>query len=157
MQSFVKYFLSLSFLSCNLELNTVDPQVSASIEQSKDNNFFLQEYSVIHSSCQAKIREVWVEFTWKNALVGGKLTKQKLGGQQLLLRFEDYDSTLMPKNKYLILWEIEESEYGSFGSSNGNYDLQLKKGDLPNKFHIVIRKIDSLKTQICEIILKKDS
>ena len=52
----------LALMSCNLDVNTPDPQCSRNIADSKKNALFIKEYNVSSSDTQYRFDEAWVEY-----------------------------------------------------------------------------------------------
>ena len=130
-----------TLMGCNLEVNTVDPQASSTIEESKRDGFFLKEYKADQlRQGFFEIKEAWVEYVWKNQLVNDKIVKTKTGGLQLNLKLEMFMNNEFKEKRYLLDWEMKNTN-GFFGKSNGVYMLYLKDQELPDSFNITIGRI----------------
>jgi hypothetical protein len=132
------FFFIFSLASCHLEVNTTDPQASASIDAAKKEKFFKKEYRCDSACGQV---EAWIEEAWKYEIVGVNVKKLGLGGNQLILKFKKKTFNL-PLNRFLVDWRIVDSAYGIFGSGNGVFILDLKDKAFPDKFDIYIRKMN---------------
>ncbi len=140
----------LLFISCNLDVNTVDTQASETISKSKRNALFLKQYKALpQTSCNVK--EAWVEYAWKNELENGKVNKRKLNEYQLVISL-DLDKVHVNKSDYLINWELSEKNFGTLGSANGVYILRLKNKELPSNFTIALNQKDRTRG-VCNIVL----
>jgi hypothetical protein len=86
----MKILLTLYILlitGCNLDVNTSDPQVSNSLEDSKKDKLFIKEFTVDTTRSSCLVDEAWVEFSWINKLNQGKVLKSKFDEIQLALKF----------------------------------------------------------------------
>lgn len=86
----MKLLLTLYILiitGCNFDVDTANPQASESIKDSKKDKLFIKEFTVDTTRSSCLVSEAWVEFPWKNKLNYGSVLKTKLGGIQLLLKF----------------------------------------------------------------------
>jgi hypothetical protein len=140
----VSVFLTIfSFMSCNLEVNTSDPQASSDIITSKKNGFFISEYisAPLPNNTMFHISEAWVEAVWFNKIRNGKAMKEKSNGFQLNLKLSDFSNPELAEDKYLSSWEMKDGTGNVFGTGNGVYILFLKSGEVPDTFHIAICKI----------------
>ena len=145
---------TFAWTGCNLEVNTVDPQASSSINESKNQKVFLKQYNVLSKDTSCLVNEAWVEYAWKNELDDSKKIRKELGGTQLVLNL-DLQKLPVEINGYLISWELIESTYGKFGSSNGVFVLNLKGQVHPNKFQIYLRGRNAKKEEMCVINLSE--
>ncbi len=145
-------YLIVLYTSCNLDVNTTDPQASKNIFFSKTNNFFLKEYQVDINKTFCKINEAWVEYVWKNEIVNGKKKRKRLEGTQLLINL-DYQNLPLISEEYLISWELINSTYGVFGRGNGVFILDLDDKNIPDKFEILLNKKDDNWENVCTISL----
>jgi hypothetical protein len=157
--SSASFFLSIcSLLSCNLDVNTSDPQASCNIQNSKKDRFFIAGYelSEIHNQ-SFNISEAWVESVWFNKLTSGRVSKIKSNEYQLVLKIKDFLNPEFDQDKYLSKWEMQDDQGNVFGSGNGVYILLLKGNGIPDTFHISIRKIEEnlSTTKVAEFLLAR--
>lgn len=151
----MKILLTLSILfiiGCNFDVNTLDPQVSNSLEYSKKDKLFLKEFTDDTTRSSCLVSEAWVEFSWINKLHYGKVLKTKPGGNQLALKFNPKTFSL-DLNEYLWSWVLIGSTYGTFGRENGIFILDLNDKIIPNNFEIYLNKIRPNKLKVCKILL----
>jgi hypothetical protein len=146
--------LSLNFISCNLDINTVDPQASKSITASKKEKLFIEEFLVDTTKSTCFVNQAWVEYNWRNQLHFGKVFKNRIGGLQLVLNFDPKDLPF-GSNDYLWKWRLIDSTYGTFGMENGRYALNLDEKESPLGFKISLIQLPS-KKEVCTIFLKKN-
>jgi hypothetical protein len=142
--SIVVLILAIKLISYlrKIEINTVDPQASSDINQSKKNGFFLKEYRANKiPDNYFDVKEAWVEYIWKNELVDNRTVKVKTGGLQLNMRLERFNGNKIEDKRYLLDWEMKNASNGFMAKSNGVYRLFLKEQELPDSFDIVINKV----------------
>jgi hypothetical protein len=139
----------INLIGCNPEINTVDPQASSAITESKKNGFFIKAYKVDQVPKDFfSVKEAWVEYVWKNKLVNGKAVKTKTDGLQLNLILDVFRGTEIVNNRYLLDWEMKDEINGFFGKSSNVYFLFLKGTELPDSFNITIGKVkDNISTE----------
>lgn len=130
------------FAGCGLEVNTVDPQASANIDDSKKRKVFVKEYYHKNDSGrQVGNLQCWVENGWKNSVKNGKAVTKKEAYLQLVIKF--LDSEYITGNGALPTdWKLMEDNFGYFGSVNKVFDLAIGK-NLPDTFFIKIKKFRS--------------
>ncbi|MDB5255537.1 MAG: hypothetical protein JWM14_232 [Chitinophagaceae bacterium] len=137
-----------------LEVNTVDPQASFSIESSKATHLFISEYTEEFSSEEHKYFErIWIEHAWKNKIVERKVVKEILDGYQLVARVSKANNVYLKDSLYFINWELKFDDNTSFGKGNGVYSVFLQKKELPEKIKVILIKNISSRTE--DIILLK--
>ncbi len=139
-------FCSFLFWVCHLlEINTVDPQASSSIKESKNAFLFLKEYKAISTIPKHlfSIEEVWAEYDWKNKIVGCKVTKRKGDTRQINLKINIPKGSYYKRNPYLIKWYMKTSS-GEFLSQAGDiYSIMSSYEQLPDSLNIIIGKIEN--------------
>ncbi len=135
-------WLFLLFVSCgNIEVNTVNPQSSPSIEISKINRFYIRAYDQDTSVLNPIMaKEIWVEYCWKNEIDEGRVKKTKTGGMQINLAIDATLSKRFIDSKYFIDWRIEVPQIGVLGRGNGLYTLYLKNEIVPESISFYIQK-----------------
>ena len=146
---FVLLSFIIALMSCNLDVNTSDPQSSRSIDEAKKNGFYITEYIVSCSDSQYKVDEAWVEYAWKNEADGFKVHKKRTTSTQLNLKMKVFP--LHPR-EYLLSWKLEDSTYGTLGFSNGCFTEFLPQNAVPEKFTINVVKTAE-KRNVCTIVL----
>lgn len=135
-------FLAIRFMSClgNIELNTVNPQTSNSISDSKKNAFFIAEYKLAPADLRKGIilNDTWVEYVWKNTLKDGKRIKEKLSGIQLVMKTNSMVSLGFSDSTFLINWkiEVEDNQLPGSGSGNGAYINYLASKNPPDTIKV---------------------
>lgn len=152
-------FFVLILSGCNLDIDTSDPMASKTINDSKKDGFFLREYNASSTDTSYKIKEAWIEHIWFNEVKGFRVYKKSVQSIQLNLRVA---SLPLNGNEYFLNWEMADSTYGIFGTSNGCYVLDLKQEKIPDSFKIDLYKIDLNKIAesrkdkqiVCTIFLK---
>ena len=139
----------LVLTSCNLDVNTSDPQESVSISQSKKNNLFISEYRLeAMDSSIFKIKEAWIEKTWQWSVNYGVKEKVKTGRYQLNLLLDSFTNTKFKNREYGLTWKMENPLNGYFRSSGNVYTLSIKGVILPDTLNISIEQIgEDLKTK----------
>jgi hypothetical protein len=115
--------------SCNLEVNTSDPQASINIESSKRDSLYISKYvsSTIPNDL-FQVQEAWIEYVWLNKIEWGNKIKVKSNSIQLNLKLSQFSNPDFHDDKYMIEWEMEDSTENVFGKGNGVYILILKRG-----------------------------
>jgi hypothetical protein len=128
-------------MSCNLEVNTSDPQASTDIEVAKKDHFFITEYntSPVPNNLFC-ISEAWIESVWFFKIRKGKVVKEKSNGLQLDLKLTGFSSPQFADNKYILTWEMKDDQGNGIGKGNGVYILPLKSVSIPDTIHISIYK-----------------
>ena len=112
---------------CKYEINTVDPQASASTKASKSDGFYIAEYAIQQPQpAYFLISEAWAEHVWINSLIDGKKEKQSVEGIQLNIKIDEYLRNKFKKEDYMILWELKDGQNNLLGMSNGVYVLPLR-------------------------------
>jgi hypothetical protein len=135
-------------LVCNLDVDDTDPQVSPSSDFSKENKFYVTNYkSYKVPDSIFRIKEVWVEYTWKYDLNFGFVSKARMGGYHLNLKVDSFINPKFKRNEYGLKWLMEEKSNAYFGSSNNVYSLELKKEKLPDTVVVVVNIINEDRTQ----------
>jgi hypothetical protein len=136
-------FTVTKFMSClrNIELNTVNPQISGSILEARKNGFFLSEYKLAQTDLQKGIilNDTWVEYVWKNTLKDGKRIKEKLGGIQLVMKTNSMEGLGFSDSTFLINWQIEVTGnqlQGSGRDGNGIYVNYLASKNPPDTIKV---------------------
>lgn len=137
------FYLTQFSISCNLEVNTSDPQSSRDIKSSIRDSFFIAEYGHPGDTNRLfKIDEAWVEYAWKNKIVDGEVVKKKLGGIQLNLKLSGFTNPEFTADTYIVKWNMEDDKKNWFGSGNGIYDLEIKDSVPPDSIRISIGKLE---------------
>lgn len=137
----------LFFSRCNFDVDTSDPQASSSIMISKKNNLFLSEYkSTPNYFSIFKIREAWIEKSWRNQLNYWQVVKEETGGNQLNLILDSFINPKFKNDEYILNWRMEDNVNGSLGKSGNVYSLFLKEQYLPDTFNITIEQINEDRT-----------
>lgn len=136
--------LILLFLSCcnmNEEVNTVDPQASANIKSSKENNLFIREYYLDkNKTTRLNVVEVWLEYCWMNKVIESTSRKVKTSGIQINFKISDFNSSDINEDKYFIDWRMEVQNIGILGRGNNVYTLYINSEIIPDKLKIMIKK-----------------
>ncbi|HYF31809.1 MAG TPA: hypothetical protein VD993_11880 [Chitinophagaceae bacterium] len=130
--------IALFLISCNADVNTVDPQASSSIENSKKDSFFIQEYN--STSRFADVKEAWVEYKWKNEASLFSKSKVRTTGVQLNIKVNDFKNPEFDENEYFITWEMVVPGIGTIGTGNGVYSLSINTGRVPDSVKIEVKK-----------------
>jgi len=139
---FIIIGISLFVMSCNLEINTVDPQASIDIYSSKEDSFFIQEYQpALNSDSIFDFSEVWIERCWKYTIIENKKTKMKTDGLQLNFKLSKFNTAYFQPSNYLAGWDMVLRDNGYAGQSNGVFTIFLKQDDIPQNFDIIINKL----------------
>src|ERR1700755_1010360 len=111
----------VSFGCHNLEVNTTDPQASSDMNTSKQSGLFIQEYKLFQASnTNIKVKDAWIEYSWRNKLEGSKVVKLKTGGVQLNFNITGLPGAFNTSN-YLNTWQMKGRADGFVGRSNGLY------------------------------------
>jgi len=149
-KNFVPYYSVLfiisiaifSLTSCNLDVNTSDPQQSASISQSKKNNLFISEYELERIDNPIfKIKEAWMEKSWKWEVNYGIKERMETSRYQLNLLLDSFIDSNFKNNEYGIKWEMENKLNGYFRSTGNVYTVSIKPLILPDILNISIEQI----------------
>jgi len=129
-----------SFLK-KVQVNTVDPQASFNIVNSKKDGFFLKQYKVSGISGNFfQVSEAWVEYTWKNNVDGDRIVKTKTDGIQLNLKLDDFSANGIQNDQYMIDWEMRDVVNGSFRKSSV-YSVFVKGNNLPESFDLILNQV----------------
>ena len=139
-------------LSCNLSVNTTDPQASKSIAASVERKVFIRKFVPDQSHHSCIVSEAWIEKVWRNVDEGVTTGVEVFQTIQLVLVF-NWKEFPLDLNKYFIEWEISDSTFGKFGTGNGVFILSLGKNEVPSYFNVDVIKRDSSKAKVCEIHL----
>jgi hypothetical protein len=127
--------------SCNAEVNTVNPQASSTIESSKKDGFFIQEYYLDSSSSDiVDIKEAWIEYKWKNEANVLSRSKVKTSGVQLNIKVNRFKQPDLDEKKHFITWEMEVSGIGVIGTGNGVYTIFINNGRVPDSLQVNIKE-----------------
>lgn len=145
-------FCILFLIGCNLDVNTSDPQASNSIKDSKKDKLLIKVLSIDTTKSSCFIDEAWIEYSWRNQVKYGKLSKFKPGGIQLVIKSNQELFSLDPA-EYLWSWEFVDSVYGPLASYSGLYTLGLNEKHYPNSFEIYLEKQRPYKLRLCKILL----
>jgi hypothetical protein len=141
----------MSVTSCNLEVNTSDPQASTDIESSRKDGFLVRKYEHFSDiDSLFKIQEAWIEHSWKYSLVGNKKVKEKFDDLQFDFKLSKFKGPFFRDDNYLVDWRIQNDTNEYVGQSNGVYVLFLKGTEIPKKISFTVRKLNedtSFKTQ----------
>jgi hypothetical protein len=148
----ISIFVLVVLASCNFDANTVDPQASESITNSKRDGFFIEEFTVDKEKYCSAPGEAWVEYSWKNRLRYGKILKTTTFGRQLVLKIDPKKFDLDPYY-YIETWELKDSIHNILGSSNGVYTIDLKNESKPKVFDIDLIRLQPTKSNLCKIRL----
>ena len=134
--------LTLFLMSCNLEINTTDPQASSNIAESKTSGFFIAQYhpSPIPDNIFV-VEQAWIETVWFNKIVSGKVVKAKSNQIQFNLKLTNFSSRDFANDKYILNWEMKDHEGHGVGTGNGVYILELKGQSIPDSIQLSIYKI----------------
>ncbi|HUM98633.1 MAG TPA: hypothetical protein PK275_12325 [Chitinophagaceae bacterium] len=129
-----------SFLK-KVQVNTVDPQASFNIENSKKDGFFLKQYKVSGISENFfQVSEAWIEYTWKNNIEGDRIVKTKIDGMQLNLKLDNFLASGIQNDRYMLDWEMRDIVNGSFRKSSV-YSVFIKGNDLPDSFDLILNQV----------------
>jgi hypothetical protein len=148
----------LPFTSCNLDVNTSDPQESTSISQSKKSDLFISEYELkTIDSPIFKIKEAWMEKSWKWEVNYGIKERVETGRYQLNLLLDSFIDSNFKNNEYGIKWKMENKLNGYFRSTGNVYTLSIKQLILPDTLNISIEQIneDLTTKKFPSLIVKK--
>jgi len=141
-------FVAVKFMSClrDIELNTVNPQTSNSIAESKRNGFFIADYKLASNDLQKDItlNDTWVEYVWKNTLKDGERIKERTGGVQFIMKTNSMGDLGFSDSTYLINWEIEVKENQILGLGSGRdgvgiYVIYLKSENPTDTIRVSIK------------------
>jgi hypothetical protein len=126
---------------CKLEVNTVDPQSSINVTQSKIDSFFLNEYEIAGIPDSVfKINNAWSEYIWRYDLTDdAKIQKKRTGGCQLNMTIAEFKSRNFADRDYIITWEMA-SEGSFFGKGNGVYSLMFNSESVPDTIEVNVFK-----------------
>jgi hypothetical protein len=134
------------FSSCNLGIDTSNPQSSLNIFYSKKNNLFVSEYKMgkIDTSI-FEIKEAWVEKCWMNKMNFVKTEKEETGGNQLNIVLDHFVNANFQDDNYLKKWVMRDKLHGYFSKNwfgkNGNvYSLFYCLPKLPDTFNIIVEQ-----------------
>lgn len=144
--------------SCNIGLDTSNPQASSDITLSKKNNFFVSEYKLHNIDTSIfKIKEAWVEKCWKYKLNYGFKEKDQTGGYQLNLLLDNFNLMTINSGNYGTKWLMEDNLNGYFGESGNLFTLNTCLQTLPDTFKIIIQQIgnNNISTPFCHFSLIK--
>ena len=142
--------IAVFIVACNLDVDTSDPMASESISKSRSDNLFIKEYSSVASDTCSKIKEAWVEYSWRYAESGCNIKKERQNGIQLA-----FSATKMPfeDSDFILRYLMEDSTYGYVGTSGGSYVIHLKENIPPQQFEIHVN--DRIKKKsVCTIVLR---
>jgi len=118
----------------------------------KERFFFLLEYKILSSNEEDKTisDSIWIEYVWKNVIVNGKRTKERLDGIQLIVNSKKISSLGYLPSDFLINWsmEIEANQLPGSGISNETYVFYLKSNSLPDSIKILFKEYTPSKSQI---------
>jgi len=134
---------SMFLASCNLGVNTTDPQMSTDIQNSARDSLLVCEYRLIPSS-SIKIHRAWVEYGWRYNVVRFKKVKEKFDVLQLIVEGFDANNKIFKRDRYIYDWRIEDNNRNSFGGADGQYSLHLQSKALPDTFRFIINKLTDL-------------
>jgi hypothetical protein len=135
-------YLGILFLSCNLEVNTVDPQSSIDIRSSKADSFFILQYQIpLNLDSLFKIDEIWIEKSWKYAIEKNEKVKVLTGGLQLNIKISKFYSVNFQSNNYLLDWQMILKNNGYLGTSNGVFTAFIKQKEIPDSIEIDVNKL----------------
>lgn len=141
---FVFLIITLFINSCNSQVNTVDPQISKNISESKKNGFFMKKITVDSTSDRnIQVEEAWLEKTWFYEIHNGKVMKVAKAGSQLCFKLKQ-----LPSNKYNInkldKWLMEYSVKETYvGISYGLYELSFNDLNVPDIISLdLINRLD---------------
>ncbi|WP_437921620.1 hypothetical protein [Sphingobacterium sp. LRF_L2] len=119
----IRLFILFTLVSCDLETNTVNPQMSKTISESRQYDLLLSVGSPVDDDGNDFIKEVWLEKSWKNSIKNGKKYRELLGSINLVASLNEKvsgrDST--------DFWYIIDTVGSRAGSGNGVYDLHVAK------------------------------
>ncbi len=126
----------------HIEINTVDPQISVSIEKSKKEDLLKQVYilDTLTSLKKINIKQAWIEEVWKNSFKDDNLYKEKLGGIQLVINTSDFQIFGYKENTFLNEWniQIDKQQLQGSGRANGMYIFYLKDSIPPNRIKVTV-------------------
>lgn len=134
-------FYSALSICCNLEVDTSDPQLSESIEKSKQDHFFIAEYSLADSLNRfMDITEVWAEHVWFNKVDKWRVSKQSISGIQLNLKVDNFYDSAFELKDYMRTWIMKDDNDNFVGQSNGLFNMSFKDKMAPEVVEIIICK-----------------
>lgn len=142
------FLISMLFLiSCNLDVDTTDPQASRNIFQSKKNKLFLSEYELdTMDNPIFRIKEAWIEKSWNWEINYGFKEKVETGGYQLNLLLDSFIDSKIKNNEYVLNWRMKNEFNGYFMSTGDVYTLFIKQDIPPDTFNIIIEQINHDRT-----------
>ena len=128
-------------LSCNMEINTVDPQASTGVDMSKQYGFFITEYrSQDLGNKFVNINELWAEHVWFNKIKKGKIVREGTEEVQLNFKVDSFYNPNFVQENYMIDWIMKDAKGSSIGQSNGLFNLIFKETNAPDSIEISICK-----------------
>lgn len=128
----------VSLLSCNMDVNTVDPQSSQNIRESQKNGLYIKRFYLDKTSSQTiQIDEVWAEYKWKNEASLFSKSKKKIGDFQMVMKIREFGQPNLSDGKYAISWKLEALNLGKATKSNGIYTFSLH-GKIPDTVQVNI-------------------
>jgi len=154
----IAIFLYMVFnTACNLEINTVDPQASININDSKKDGLLISEYQSQEIPNFFDIKEAWVEHVWFNKLSNGKTVKLKSSEIQLNLKLSDFLNPEFKEDKYIIRWAMKDKKNNFLGKSNGVYVMDLDNQKIMDSIYISICKInqDETTTEVYRFLIRR--
>jgi len=156
-RSLVALFLFGS--SCSYDINTVDPQSSTSIANSKRDGMYVCEYSPEGGLVTiSSVKEAWVEHVWYNQVSVGNRKKRRIDEVQLNLNLGDFKDSSLRRDEYLVNWLMKDDMDRVLGMSNGLYVLSLDKRQIPETIRVSVCKIGQNReaTYVFQFRLKKN-
>ncbi|OJV54981.1 MAG: hypothetical protein BGO31_16735 [Bacteroidetes bacterium 43-16] len=139
--------MSLGLFGCTLGVNEVNPQASKSIEESKNDGFFINEYMAIQEPKRLfDIVEVWEEKVWYNKVINlFKKTKVASGNNSSWIVIKTKETSQSPYvyANYSTEWQLSESGNltSSVGYAGGLLTVSLKETvSFPDSLRLVLKK-----------------
>lgn len=146
---------TLCFITCS-GVDTVNPHVSNSIEQSKANGVFINEYHAIQSFNKEidslVFNEVWMEKVWFNALDSSGFHHKVTKNRQLCFTIvQDSHSIFRRENVlgWLMKNEASDNYVGLFGNI---YRIRIDDSEHIDTLNLVLFTVDDiLKSKVGEV------
>jgi hypothetical protein len=140
--------LLVGLVSCNLDINTSDPQASTCILESKKDNLFISKYEAINvDSSIFKIKQAWAENTW--TWEANLLTKQKkTNGLHQVNFIVDDECGKVKNNRYLSNWRMYNKIYGPVSSEGNIFSVDIGDSIIPDTLNVCIELIKNDRTLI---------
>jgi hypothetical protein len=107
-----------------LDLNTVDLQVSKSIEDSKKKGVFIRKVNIIFKDKACTVENAWIENTWLNDINALHRAIKKLPHESLVIKLVYCDSLEKKFGDFNVSWYIIDKNENYFARKRGLYVLR---------------------------------